>query len=367
MLKMLVFDIDGVISDGKRYTDGKQLDLKTVHMRDMDAIVLLSKNGYKVGCISGEDNEFSRQFSKINEIDFVRLGCKDKESALHEIENMYHIDADEICYIGDGKYDIPALQLAGLAICPSDAIKEVKDISDIILKCRGGEGCLAECYSILKKSEKRSRDIIELTENSLEQFKTRVKEHQSLVEEVLEDKVYFPAVNQAIGMIVESYRKEGQIYLCGNGGSAADAQHLAAELVGRFYLERKAWGAEALTTNTSIITALANDYDYSLIFARQIEAKARRGDILIGITTSGTSENICNAFKKARDIGVKTILMTGEISEHLEILGYTDCLLSVPSKDTPQIQEIHIMTGHLICQFVEQQLVELEYKKWRSE
>lgn len=357
MIKMLVFDIDGVISDGKRYTDGRQMELKTIQMKDLDAIVLFAEKGYKLGCISGEDTEFSRQFLNIKEVEFVKLGCKDKSAALQEIECQYQIKPSELCYIGDGKYDIPAMKLAGLTICPNDAIKEVKELSNIVLKSKGGEGCLAECYSIIIKPEKINQSIAEVSQCSLEHLKTRVKDHQSLVKEVLNDHTYLLNVNHAIGMIVDSYRKGGQLFLCGNGGSAADAQHIAAELVGRFYLERKAWAAEALTTNSSIITALANDYDYNLIFARQLEAKAKTGDILIGITTSGTSENIYNALKKARDIEVKTILMTGKISGYLDILEYTDCLLSVPSKDTPRIQELHIMTGHMICEYVEQQLI----------
>lgn len=135
-------------------------------------------------------------------------------------------------------------------------------------------------------------------------------------------------------------------------------QHLAAELVGRFYLERRALNAEALTVNASILTSLANDYDYSIVFARQLEAKAVNGDILIGFTTSGTSENILRAFQKAKEMGVKTILMTGKIAEDAHILQYTDCLISVPSQNTPRIQEMHILVGHTICEIVEKAMAD---------
>ena len=357
MIKMLVFDIDGVVSDGKRYADGKELEIKTLQLKDLDAIGLFAETGYKLGCISGEDTEFSKQFLKMKALDYIRLGCKDKKAALQEFMDRYHMETTEVCYIGDGKYDIPALKLAGLAVCPNDAIQEVKDIADIVLKRKGGEGCLAECYSILTKHKEMDQSITQVPEDCLTRIKDRVAEHRSLVTEVLSDNGYLFGINRAIEMIVNSYKKGRKLFLCGNGGSAADAQHLAAELVGRFYLEREAWNAEALTANTSIITALANDYDYDLIFARQLEAKAEREDILIGITTSGTSKNIYEAFKRAKAIGLETILMTGKISEYLDILEYTNCLLSVPSKDTPRIQEIHIMTGHIICEYVEQQLL----------
>ena len=135
---------------------------------------------------------------------------------------------------------------------------------------------------------------------------------------------------------------------------------MAAELVGRFYLERKALDAEALSVNTSILTSLANDYNYNMIFARQLEAKAKKGDILIGITTSGTSENVLQAFQRAREMNVKTILMTGMISEYLPVLNYTDCLLGVPSKKIPRVQEVHILTGHIICEMVEKELTDRE-------
>ena len=113
-----------------------------------------------------------------------------------------------------------------------------------------------------------------------------------------------------------------------------------------------------MSTNTSVLTALANDYDYDMIFARQVEAKASEGDVLIGITTSGTSKNIRQAFQKAKQQGVRTILMTGKIAENVEILQDTDCLLAVPSRDTPRIQEMHILMGHIICELVEREIAE---------
>lgn len=356
MIKMFVFDIDGVVSDGKKYTNGK-LEFKTLQLKDLDAINLLAANGYKIGCISGEHTEFSNQFLKMRALDYVKLGCKDKKAALQELIDKFHIELGEVCYVGDGKYDIPALELAGLAICPSDAIQEAKDVADIVLNRKGGEGCLAECYSVLTRYKETDRNIAKVSEDRLMQIKEKVKAHQNLTEKVLNDNQYLSNINRAIEMITDCYKKGGQLLLCGNGGSAADAQHLATEFVGRFYAEREAWNAEALTTNTSIITALANDYDFNLVFARQLEAKAKKGDILIGITTSGTSSNISLAFRKAKEMGMGTILMTGNVSQYLDILRDTDCLLSVPSKDTPRIQEIHIMTGHIICEYVEQQLI----------
>ena len=143
-----------------------------------------------------------------------------------------------------------------------------------------------------------------------------------------------------------------KILFCGNGGSAADAQHLAAELIGRFQKERRSLAAVALTTDTSILTAVANDYGYEEVFARQVEGLGRSGDVLIGISTSGNSKNVVKAVEKARDIGMHTIAFTGEGGGKLSSL--CDITLAVPSKVTARIQEMHILVGHIICELVEE-------------
>lgn len=356
-IKMLLFDIDGVITDGKKYTNGKDAEWKTIALKDLDALGLFKEAGYIIGCITGEDTDFSRQFTHMQVLDYVRTGCKQKEQALHEVAEKYRVLSSEICYIGDGKYDIPVLEKTGLPVCPSDAIEEVKRKSKVILKSKGGEGCIAEVWELLTHGNKRNSVKEELPNNINSTFWVeRMREHRRILDATIENSEYMDGVGQAVSLINESYKNEGCLFLCGNGGSAADAQHLAAELVGRFYLERRALNAEALTTNTSILTSLANDYDYSKIFARQLEAKAAEGDILLGITTSGASENILQAFRKAREMRVKTILMTGNLTEISPILEYADCILAVPSHSTPRIQEIHILTGHIICEMVEREL-----------
>ena len=353
-IRMILFDIDGVITDGKKYMYGNKMEIKSISLKDLDALHLLKKAGYLLGCVTGEDTDFCRQFDQMEILDYVKLGCKNKSEALKEIGNNFDINANEICYIGDGKYDIPILKEVGLAICPSDSIDEVKKLSNIVLKRKGGEGCIAEIYTLLVREKKESTENKEYSINVV--FEERIEEHFKVLSELSKNSSLLENCEVAVGRIVECLQGRGQVFLCGNGGSAADAQHLAAELVGRFYLERKAFSAEALTTNVSILTALANDYDYNMIFARQLEAKAEAGDVLIGITTSGTSENIIQAFQKAKEMQVNTILMTGDVSKYLPVLEYTDCLLAVPSLNTPRIQEMHILLGHIICEIVEKEL-----------
>lgn len=182
----------------------------------------------------------------------------------------------------------------------------------------------------------------ELLHNSL-------KEHLETIQTLLESKL--GEIQQAGILICASLRQEKKILLCGNGGSAADAQHIAAELVGRYELERRAWPAIALTTDTSTLTALSNDYGYEEVFARQVEALATAGDVLIALSTSGKSANVIKAAETARELGCKTIALTGETGEPLASL--CDVSVSVPSKRTSRVQEAHITIGHLWCEMVE--------------
>ena len=155
----------------------------------------------------------------------------------------------------------------------------------------------------------------------------------------------------AAQIIIEAYRKGGKVLLMGNGGSAADAQHIAAELVSRFKKERKALAAIALTTDTSILTAIGNDYGFDYVFSRQIEALAQPDDVVIGISTSGNSSNVLLAMKKARELGAKTIGLSGK--DGGELVRVSSLCIVVPSNDTPRIQEAHITIGHIICDLVE--------------
>jgi D-sedoheptulose 7-phosphate isomerase len=154
-------------------------------------------------------------------------------------------------------------------------------------------------------------------------------------------------------LMIESIKKGGKVILFGNGGSASDSQHIAAELVGRFRKERSALAAISLTTNTSILTSLANDYSYEIVFARQIEALGQKNDIAIGISTSGKAKNVAAGIKQAKKMGIKTIALTG--GDGGELAKLADISLIVPSLVTARIQEAHITLGHIICELVEQE------------
>lgn len=168
---------------------------------------------------------------------------------------------------------------------------------------------------------------------------------------ILADGEFLARIQKAADIIIASLQGGGKIHFCGNGGSAADAQHLAAELSGRFYYDRPPLNAEALHCNTSYLTAVGNDYGYEHIFARLLRGTAKKGDVLIGISTSGNSRNILEAYGVCKDMGINIISMTGETGGKMK--EQSDLLLNVPSTDTPRIQESHILIGHIICELVE--------------
>ena len=172
-------------------------------------------------------------------------------------------------------------------------------------------------------------------------------------QKILEDEAMQAKIRQVVDDIVAAFKAGKRVYFAGNGGSAADAQHLAAEFSGRFYTDRHALPAEALHCNTSYLTAVANDYSYDEVYARLIRGIANPGDVLIGLSTSGNSGNIVSAFEAARKKNVITIGFTGESGGKMK--GLCDYLFNVPSTDTPRIQESHILLGHIICELVEKE------------
>ena len=191
--------------------------------------------------------------------------------------------------------------------------------------------------------------------NSDNIIQERIDEHLEVVGLLKNDSKFSTNLSEISDVITECFKSGGKLLICGNGGSAADSQHLATELVSRFFLERKALNAEALTVNTSTLTAVANDYSFDKIFSRQVEAKGKKGDVLLSISTSGNSRNVIEAIKAAKSIGIKTIGFAGNNTDSL-ICKMSDYYVSIPSNSTPRIQEAHILAGHIICEIVEKNL-----------
>ncbi len=183
-------------------------------------------------------------------------------------------------------------------------------------------------------------------------IKTIIQQSIDTKQQIIQDEKLLQTIIVCVNEIVQCFKDGNKLLFCGNGGSAADAQHLAAEFSGRFYKDRDALPAEALHCNTSYLTAVANDYSYDVIYSRLVKGVGKKGDIIIGLSTSGNSKNIINAFEQAKQNGMKTIGLTG--SGGGKMANCSDYLIAVPSSDTPRIQESHITVGHVICQLVEE-------------
>lgn len=179
-------------------------------------------------------------------------------------------------------------------------------------------------------------------------FAAAIAEHLSVIEALRGQQ---PVLEQIASEMAQTLLRGNKVLWCGNGGSAADSQHLAAELVGRFRRERRAMASIALTTDTSILTAIGNDYGYEHVFRRQVEALCVEGDVLVGLSTSGNSRNVCLALEKARSLGAVTVAFTGAGGGAMK--GVADLALCIDSKDTARIQEGHILCGHMLCDWVE--------------
>ena len=182
-------------------------------------------------------------------------------------------------------------------------------------------------------------------------IRTQIQDSITIKQHILNDVAFLALIDHASQHCIDAYRKGKRIFAAGNGGSAADAQHIVAELVSRFYFDRPGLAAEALTVNTSTLTAIGNDYAYTRIFARQIEAKAQAGDVFFAISTSGNSENILEAIHSAKEKQLFVIGFTGKTGGKMAEL--CDICFKIPSVDTPRVQEAHILIGHIICAIIE--------------
>lgn len=357
MIKIIITDIDGVLTDGKGYINSQGEITKSISFHDLDTVSQINNSGLKFAIITGESNSFTQYVKNAFKPRYFVEGCKNKAIEIKKIAKLEGVCMSEICYIGDGKYDVDTLALVGLGVCPADAIAEAKNGANHVLKQMAGDGCLKATYDFVCDYNTHcceEKNSLRIDESGII---IRLEQHQKVIKDIIDSEEIVTIVNEISRIVVNSLKNGGRILFCGNGGSAADAQHLAAEFVSRFYMDRDAFCAEALSVNTSVLTAIGNDYDYSEVFARQVQANGKKGDILIGISTSGKSQNVINAMCEARKKGIITISFTGDYSGKLEKVS--DYILKIPSNDTPRIQEGHILVGHIICEMVEKKMVEV--------
>lgn len=342
MIHTVLLDIDGVLTDGKVTVDRSGEESKVISFDDIDGVFELKRMGIKVGFITAEDTPFTRFVNKRFEPDFFITGAKDKLAAFKKLAKDKKLDASGVCFVGDSAKDASLLGHLKCSFAPSDASPEAKASAGEVLSAKRGQGAIKELAGRLKKSSPED-----------EFWTMRIDSHIEAMKAIRSE--LLPAIKKAGDTLVNCYRKGGKLLFCGNGGSASDSQHLATELVSRFLMERAALSAEALSCNTSSLTAIGNDYSFDVVFSRQVEAQGRKGDVLIGISTSGTSKNVVKAVQVARKMGIKTIVLSGGRKD-TELARLADVCLGVPSASTPRIQEGHILIGHMLCEYIEVEL-----------
>lgn len=347
-LRLLALDIDGVITDGRAYLTPAGDETKLLDFHDLDAITVMKRHGIAVAFVTGEKGPMVNTIAARFGVETVIHGAKDKLAAVQALADEQGLNLAEIAYVGDSDRDASAIAAVGLGMAPANATPLAQAAADRILTRRGGDGAVAEAVRIIlalldTDPKPLLPEVERITRESL-------VAHQRLIDTSL------PVLAEIAQVFICALRSGRKLMFCGNGGSAADAQHVAGELVGRFLKESPPWPAIALNTNSSILTAVGNDWAFEDVFARQVRALARPGDVLVGISTSGSSPNVLRALESGRTLGAQTVGFTGMAGGQMP--EYCDVCFRAPAEATPRIQELHILAWHAICEILEYALLE---------
>lgn len=347
-IEVLALDVDGVLTCGRVALRVGGEESKDLHLRDLDALAEARRAGLQIALITGEQGPMVDAIAARVGVECVISGAKDKRLGLRQLCERLALKPSQVCFVGDANRDALAFQDVGLALTPKDGSTLALSKAHRVLGSAGGAGAVADAVELLlaarasageqARAERRLREIVQAS----------IVAHENLLHESL------PVLAEIAAMLTGCFRAGGKLLLCGNGGSAADAQHVAAELVGRFALERDPLSAIALTTDTSILTAVGNDWDFKDVFARQVRALARAGDVVVGISTSGRSPNVVRALEAARQRGARTLAFLGKNGGPIAELS--DFTFRAPHAETPRIQELHLLAWHGICELVESAL-----------
>jgi D-sedoheptulose 7-phosphate isomerase len=351
-IQVLALDVDGVFTDGRAYLtrDGEQQ--KSLAFRDLDALGRARAAGLTIALVTGESGELVDVLAARIGADRVVAGAKDKCAALERLSQEIGVELAHFCFVGDSDRDALAFPKVGLSMTPADGSRKARALAQRVLVSAGGAGAVEEAVEVVLASRETAKRSF-VRETRLRQIvEESVAAHEALLE------MGVASLAQIASTFIAALRAGNKLMFCGNGGSAADAQHVAAEFVGRFALERDPLPAIALTTDTSILTAVGNDWEFNEVFARQVRALARVGDVVIGISTSGRSPNVLRALEAARERGAITVAFTGK--KPGPIARAADLCFLAPSESTPRIQELHVLGWHGVCELVEASLARPE-------
>ncbi len=344
-IEVLALDVDGVITDGRLVIAANGEETKGIALRDLDALTQARRAGLRLALVTGEQGPLLDAIARRLQVDCVISGAKDKRVGIIQLCDRLAVPASRVCFVGDADRDALAFGSVGLSLAPADASTRARAKAHRVLSARGGNGAVAEAVELifsLRESEQQRGHAEQSLRRVIEES---IRAHQKLLEESV------GSLAEVARVLTLCLRSGGKVLFCGNGGSAADAQHVAAELVGRFAIEREPFPALALTTDTSILTAVGNDWDFKDVFARQVRAHARAEDVVVGISTSGRSPNVVRALEAARERGARTIAFVGRNGG--PIAKAADLVFRAPDTSTARVQELHILAWHGICELVE--------------
>jgi YrbI family 3-deoxy-D-manno-octulosonate 8-phosphate phosphatase len=345
---LVVFDFDGVMTDNRVWVHQSGDEAVWCHRGDGWGIARLKEAGLEVLVLSTEKNPVVTVRCGKLKIEAVQ-GCDDKLAALQKLAHGRSLSPEQIAYVGNDLNDVACMRWVGWPIAVADAVPEVRALAKWVTRLPGGRGAVREVADRLVLYRHDSDPTVEWARTwiwrSIE-VKQAISSSDDLLVRIL----------RVARTMTEVLRAEGRIFVFGDGGSVADAQHLAAELVGRFIPERCALPAIALTVNNSPLTAIDDDRADDLIFAHQLETQARAGDMAVGISITGNSPNVVCAMETARRIGLHRVALTGAPGGELRTLG-EECI-SVPSDRSRFIQEAHMLIGRILCEFVERALLD---------
>lgn len=347
-IKLLALDIDGVLTDGRVMLSESGEEVKVINFHDLDRLTALKRKGMPVVLVTGEQGTMAETLARRFGVAAV-YGAKDKLAAVQQVAQEHGVRLDEICYVGDSDRDAPALSAVGLGLAPANATAAAKSAAHRVLKKSGGDGVVDE--AVLWVEQMGAGEMATATYEAEFQriIEDSIAAHQRLIPD------YIPVFSAVASAFLKALRAGNKIMFFGNGGSAADAQHIAGELVGRFLKESEPWPAMALTTDTSILTAIGNDWTYEDVFGRQVRALAKPGDVVVGISTSGKSPNVLKGLADARAKGAVTVGFTGAKGTAMQEAA--DICFLAPSELTPRIQELHLIAWHAICEIVEVEML----------
>jgi len=345
-VRLVVFDFDGVMTDNRVRVHQSGEEAVWCHRGDGWGIARLKDAGFEVLVLSTETNAVVAARCGKLKIESIQ-GCEDKIAALQQLARERKVSAEDIVYVGNDVNDMACMRWVGWPIAVADALPEVRALAKWVTLSPGGNGAVREVAD-------RLVSLRENTDLALEWARDSIWRSIELKQKIAGSEQFLEQILRVARSMTEVLKAGGRIFFFGNGGSAADAQHLAAELVGRFMVNRRALPAIALTVDSSVLTAIANDYSYDLVFARQLEALAHANDMAVGITTSGNSPNVVRAMETASRSGLRTVAFTG--AQGGQIRAAVEECICVPSDRTPRIQEAHILIGHMLCEYVERVL-----------